>query len=130
MKTKKIVKLKDGDVIKYNDMHPKYGKAEFAICPIFKYGKLKKVLIYPRQQETDVYYYEIECHNQTDFQLLSWTHKGYENPWTWMYFYCKEHKCLAMNTYVPLGTDTLSFNSMSSFHLMFDKAEDPNNESN
>lgn len=121
---KKVVKLKEGDVIKYKDLHESYGKAEFVFCPIFKYGKLKKMLIYPQQQETDIKCYEIECHNQIDFNLQSWTHKGYEVPWTWIYFYCKEHKCVSMRTYVPLGTNTLSFSNISSLSLLFDKVEE------
>lgn len=126
--TKKIVKLKDGDVIKYKDIDEKYGKMEFVFCPIFKYGKLKQMLIYPQQPIDNVHYYEIECYKQQDFNIMSWTHQGFEHPWTWMHFYCKEHKCLAIRTYVPIGTDTLKINNMSSLTLIFEKSEDPNDE--
>ena len=123
-KNKKIVKLKEGDVIKYNWMHKDYGRAEFNFCPIFKYGKLKKLLIYPRQQDTDVLYYELECYNQRDFNFQSWQHKGIEIPWAWIYFYCKEHKQLAMNVYAPKNTNVIKFSNMSGLTIIFESDKD------
>ena len=96
MKKRKRIVLKPESKIKYIGLTEKWGKAEFQVCPIFKYGKLKKVLIYPRQQDTK-YYYEIPANNQKEFQFASWTHKGIENPWVWRMVWCKEHKTISYN---------------------------------
>lgn len=116
----KIVKLKPDEFIEYSWKHSSYGRAEFDICPVFKYGKLKKMLIYPRQQETDVGCYEIDCYNQTTFTISSWTHKGIENPWAWRYFFCKEHKQLEMSVYVPPMTNKITIRQGSDFGLIFE----------
>ena len=43
----KLIADKDYPIIPYTK---EYGVAEFTCCPIYKYGKLKKIYLYPRQQ--------------------------------------------------------------------------------
>lgn len=129
MKNRKVIKLKWGNtygtsdyspIIQFDDMHPMYGRAEFQICPIFKYGKLKKVIIYRVQQETNEIY-EIKAQGQKEFQICSWQHKGVDNPNIWREFWCKEHKTICHEVYVPKDTNTIEFESLSSFGIRFVK---------
>lgn len=108
--------------IKFEPMHKDYGRAEFDICPVFKYGKLRKVLVFRRQQETNEVY-EIEAQGQKEFQIATWTHKGFENPYIWRNWWCKEHKTIAFSVYVPKGTNIMNFDSLSAFGIRFDKEE-------
>jgi len=126
----KIVKLKWGKKygdkdyspkISFKDVHKDYGRAEFEIRPIFKYGKLKEFLIYPKQQETNVFYYVIEAQNQREFQISSWTHKGFANPNIWLEFWCKEHKTICHRVYVPKDTNIITFENLRTFNIRFDK---------
>ena len=132
----KIIKLKWGKnygaedfspKIKFDDMHPKYGHAEFQICPIFRYGKLKKVILYRSQQETSEGY-EIPAFNQKEFQICTWTSQGFEHPNIWREFWCKEHKCICHEVYVPKGTNTIEFDSLSVFGIRFVKKEKNNDK--
>ena len=107
-------------VIRFKPRHDKYGHAEFTICPIFKYGKLKKVFVFRRQQDTSECY-EIEAQDQKEFQIGTWTHKGFDVPNIWMNWWCKEHKTIAFAVYVPIQTNIIEFDSLSTFGIRFDK---------
>ena len=131
MSEEEIIKLKWGNgkkygekgynpVIKFEPMHKKYGRVEFEICPIFQYGKLKKVLVFRRQQETNECY-EIEAQDQKEFQIMSWTHKGVDNPNIWRNFWCKDHKTICFNVNVPNNTNIIEFSNLSLFGIQFDK---------
>ena len=135
MSKQKIIKLAWGNgkkygekgynpVIKFEPKHENYGSAEFDICPIFKYGKLKKIFVFRRQQETSECY-EIEAQDQKEFQISTWTHKGFDIPNIWRNWWCKDHKTIAFSVYVPQQTDILVFDSLSTFGMYFDK-EDKN----
>ncbi|MEK0338014.1 MAG: hypothetical protein QQN41_11330 [Nitrosopumilus sp.] len=131
MSKRKIIKLKFGNgkkygekgynpIIKFDPIHKRYGRAEFDICPIFKYGKLKKIFVFRRQQETDECY-EIEAQDQKEFQINTWTHKGFDNPNIWMNFWCKDHKTICFRVYVPPRTNIIEFDSLSTFEIRFDR---------
>lgn len=107
-------------VIRFKPMHDRYGHAEFEICPVFKYGKLKKIFVFRRQQETSECY-EIEAQGQKEFQIMTWTHKGFDVPNIWMEFWCKEHKTICHRVYVPKQTDIIVFDNLSTFGIRFDK---------
>lgn len=49
----KIKEIKIKDKIKYKAIDKVYGRAEFQICPVFKYGYLKEIFIYRLQQNKD-----------------------------------------------------------------------------
>lgn len=132
----KIIKLKWGNgkkygqkgfspVIRFKPVHEKYGRAEFDICPIFKYGKLQKVFVFRRQQETDETY-EIEAQGQTAFEISTWLHKGFEHPRIWRNWWCKEHKTIAFSVYVPPQTNIIKFDSLSTFEIKFDREDKEN----
>lgn len=121
----KLIKITSEDKIKYVPITEKYGRAEFEFCPVFKYGKMKKIFIYPRQQEVD-YYYELETNNQKQFQITSWIHKT-DSPKIWIEYWCKEHKTICHRVYVPNNTDTLEFESLSVFEIRFVKGEENEN---
>ena len=112
---RKLITLKEGDKIKFVPCTDKYGRAEFVFCPIFKYGKLKKVYIYPVQQPDKECYYEVDCQDQVEFQISSWTHKGLEHPNIWMTMWCKEHKAVSYRVYFDKKCDVLEFDNMSAF---------------
>ena len=134
MKKTKTIKLKWGKKygtedfspkIPFKDMHEKWGHAEFHICPIFKYGKLKKVMVYRAQQETNECY-EIPAFGQKEFQIYTWKSEGFEHPNIWKEFYCKEHKTICHEVYVPRGTNVIEFDSLSVFGIRFVKKEAKN----
>lgn len=116
----KKIEVKDGSVIPYVWKTERLGRAEFQFCPIWKYGKLRELFIYPKQQENKSNYWHLHGLKCIDFQLKSWTHKGIENPWAWLYFWCEEHKCMGMNVYVPLDTSKLLVSVSSGLTIIFE----------
>jgi hypothetical protein len=100
------------DKILYDARHPKYGRAEFQICPIFKYGKLKQVIITRAQQDRQDRQFILnvakDMPNANMFQIEAWTHLT-ESPRIWREFWCKEHKTICHETYVPPVTDEMVF---------------------
>ena len=107
-------------VIRFKALHDRYGRAEFDICPIFKYGKLKKIFVFRRQQDK-AECYEIEAQGQKEFQIGTWTHKGFDVPNVWRNWWCKDHKTIAFSVYVPPQTDIITFDCLSTFGIHFDK---------
>ena len=105
------------DKIKYKDRTERLGRAEFLFCPIFKYGRLNRLVIYRLQQESDESYYidfsELGT-KITSFNFTSWTHKGIDEPNIWLNQWCKEHKTISFRVYVPINTDTIEFEIFSS----------------
>jgi hypothetical protein len=98
--------------IKYNPIHERYGRAEFAICPVFKRGILKEIFLYRRQQDIDESYHidliKLGYLKTRCFDISSWSHKT-EDPKIWRNPYCKEHKCVSFWVYVPNNTNTIEF---------------------
>ena len=127
----KPIKLKWGNGKKYGEkgynptirfapMHKDYGHAEFDICPVFKYGKLKRVFVYRRQQGTNEAY-EIEAQNQKEFSISTWEHKGFDIPRIWRNWWCEDHKTITFSVYVPKQTNIIEFSSLSTFGINFDE---------
>ena len=120
-KLKEII-LSGSAEIKYIYMDSDYGRAEFSLCPIYKYGKLKKIHIYPLQQKNiDCFYTYIVSNYCISWSLTAWTHKGIDEPRTWIYRWCKEHKCLSMRVYVPNYTSKIVFEPLSNLQIRFEK---------
>ena len=92
--------IEAGDKIPYVSHTEKYGLAEFVICHVFKRGYLKELYITPNQQETNIQYHLIV---PPDFKINTISYGGmYPNdPRVWFTFWCKEHKCYALEMYVP-----------------------------
>lgn len=93
--------LKPGARVFFHATHPRYGRAEFEFCHVFKRGKLQTVFIYPRQQEVAPIYYRIDCKGRSEFCVGSWGHHGLSEPRIWQQYYCREHKGFVMRVYVP-----------------------------
>lgn len=111
-----------GPEIRFKPMHKDYWHAEFDICPVFKNGKLKKVFVCRRQQGINECY-EIEAQNQKEFQIATWTFKGFDLPNIWMNWWCKEHKTIGFSVYVPKQTNIITFDSLSTFCIRFEKED-------
>lgn len=109
----------EGSSIEYKWLDTDYGRAEFALCPIWKYGKLVKLYIYHKQQKDIKHFYSVDL-NCDSLNLISWTHKNKELPWAWMYVWCKEHKCMSIQVYVPPNTSKLTISALSGLGIIFD----------
>lgn len=113
MNKQTIKEITFNDKIQFDALHPSYGRAEFIICPVFKYGYMKELYIQPIQQERNdgIQSWVIKIGSEfrlTTFSIRGWVHRGQE-PRIWRQWYCKEHNTIAHEFYVPDGTDTLRF---------------------
>jgi hypothetical protein len=124
----KIIKLKPKDKIKFVPITERWGRAEFEICPVFKYGYLREIWIVPRQQEIHDTRYLLEIPKEfktREFSITAWTHKNIDLPDIWRNFWCKEHKTICFETYVPNNTNVLTFEiyHLTGVNLRFDKED-------
>ena len=115
------VEIKDGATISYAWRTDSLGKAEFHICPIWKRGKLVEVCIYPAQQEYMHEYWVLRGLHCETLQVMSWSHKGVEEPRIWLFGWCKDHKCMTMSVYVPPFTTHIEISIGSTLDIIFDK---------
>lgn len=102
-------------IIKYKDVHPTYGRAEFTFCPVFKRGYLHKLWIYRKQQgEPGGFVFDVykEYPRINQFAIKAWIHKT-ESPRIWQNGWCKEHNCVQFDVYVPKNTSRIVFSFMS-----------------
>lgn len=107
-----VVEIKSTDVIKYRYNHKRFGRAEFILCPVFKRGYMQKLFIYRKQQgESGAFVLDVAkvCPRVSQFMVETWTHKT-EAPRIWKNFWCKEHKCISFEVYVPPLTRKMVFN--------------------
>jgi hypothetical protein len=96
--------------------HPNYGRAEFVICPQFKYGRIKRVYLTTKQQEPHRGWVFPEI-NSDSYSISSWV--GLEKPKVWLTFWCKEHKTPTTYFYVPPNSEFLDIQILSTFSLFF-----------
>lgn len=116
--------LKNGDEVTFVPHTKNYGRAEFAFCPVWKRGEVMEVYIYPCQQpDSATEYWVVKSGFSTSFQVNAWTHKGIDNPWHWIYTWCKEHKCMSFRSYVPNQSNKFTVQVMSTLAIHFDRAE-------
>ena len=109
----KIVELCLNSKIKYTYRTPHLGRAEFEICPVFKRGYIEKVYIYRAQQyeEQSAYVLDLKklgLRRTNTFDITAWGHLT-DEPRVWRNYWCKEHKAICFETYVPNGTDIIEF---------------------
>lgn len=119
--------LKDGDIVEFDwkDMNPptpgqSLGRAEFAICYKWKYGKLDDVYITPQQQRNVKFNYKIEGYGADSLSVESYAHKGFDNPKIWIHGWCKEHKCPFFRVYPPANVKHFRISTLSSLCINFD----------
>lgn len=92
------------------------GHAEFVLCPVYNRKKvISKLYIYPKQQKDQKYFFVIKNKNSDNSGLnlgclLINNELQHTNVWTT--YYCKEHKTMALQLYVPKFSKQLhvSFN--------------------
>ena len=92
-----------------------WGTAEFGICTHFVRGRLTELYL-TRQQQPDEkekgYYINLKedfpNFRVTCFMICAWSHKT-ADPRIWRQWWCKEHKAICHETYVPRNTDTIEF---------------------
>ncbi len=100
----------------FKNSHPNYGRAEFAICPQFKYGRIKRVYLTTRQQEPQRGWVFPEV-NSDCYSISSWV--GLDEPRVWLTNWCKEHKTQMTSFYVPDNSEFLDIHILSTFSLYF-----------
>lgn len=103
--------IKVNDVIPYVWRTDNYGVAEFELCPVFKNGYMEKLFIYRKQQiERDAFVINIKKTGLKikTFMVESWISRT-EAPRIWRNMWCKEHKCVLFEVYVPHDTNQIKF---------------------
>jgi len=112
--------LVDRQKVPFVGMTRNLGRAEFVVCPVFKYGKLREFYMYPAQQENVEFYYVARNKNGwRDFGVNSWS--GVDAPKIWLHSWCKEHKCQSFRLYVPNDAEWFQASFLSSFGIYFGK---------
>lgn len=99
------------------------GRAEFIFCPEWHRTRLKKLTICPVQQRDMTYFYTIDC-NAKDLTISSWTHKGISEPHLWRHVWCVEHRCMAIQAYVPPESNYFSVQILTSLMIYFGRVGD------
>lgn len=108
--------LKDGDVISFEEMHLNYGRAEFSICLVYKYGKLRETYLNRVQQGQFEEFKISTSYGAMDFSATG----NYPNdPRFWIFGYCREHKSPFTRLYVPSGTSRFTVSTGSGVRLLF-----------
>lgn len=69
---------------------------------------MRELLIFPKQQRVKVGCYRLPLPSGITTFLFRSEHP-HDDPWAWRMSWCKEHKTVSYEVYVPDGTDTLSF---------------------
>jgi hypothetical protein len=73
------------------------GRAEFRVCLKFKKGMTCEFWVYPVQTHlTDCWHW---VGNYYDFTVNAY--HGLKSEGAWLFYYCKEHKCISFNVYAP-----------------------------
>ena len=69
-----IIEVKNEIIVPFQLMDHEYGRAEFAVCPKFKYGKLSEFWVYPLQQRRTECWHVSNC--AEDFSISSFGPDG------------------------------------------------------
>jgi len=76
------------------------GRAEFVICTKYKYGKAHEFWVTPLQQRDAKYYWHYTGYID-ELGITFSAYEGLDNPYVWMSGWCKEHKAVFNEVYVP-----------------------------
>ncbi len=94
-----------------------YGRAEFQFCPVFKRGIMTDLYIYRRQQPQEPEQgYHIDLSKDPHWKIDCFSLESeiyFDKPDTWRNFWCKEHKTISFETYVPSETKFIQFEGFS-----------------
>ena len=113
----KIIEL--GESITYVPRTKEYGCAEFSICLIFKRGHIRGCYIYPIQQVTNTYY-RVTIPDTLKLRIIYFSSHYPDEPRIWRTWWCKEHKCHALEFYVPKEGNSFTVNCSMGDTLLFD----------
>lgn len=102
------------DIIKFKDLDTEYGRGEFVFCPVFRNGRMEELYITAVQQNRTDTRWKLRLEGDIKiFCIQSWGLSSSEAklkvPWVWREWWCKDHKAIAHEVYVPDGANTLSF---------------------
>jgi len=103
------IKVEKPIFIPFKWLTHKYGRAEFLVCPIYKRGKLIEYFIYAKQQENITNYWHFYNERQ-EKDLFITSYNGLKDPTVCRTFYCKEHKTICIELYVPVHAQYLKLN--------------------
>jgi hypothetical protein len=118
-----VKELSDGDMVAFSSATQKYGHAEFTFCPVWKRRKLDALYIFRRQQENVACSYVIRSGYSTALAVGSWTHQGVTEPRIWRHWWCRDHKCMAFDCYVPINSDRFTVRVGSDISVYFELKE-------
>lgn len=114
-----LVELKENVQYPFTWRTDNWGVAEFGVCPVYKYGKLKEFHMHSLQQGVRNHYLYKFDYTPYDWSISSWTHKGIEAPRIWIFFWCKEHKSQSFRFYVPHNSTYFTISTLSNFSINF-----------
>ena len=103
MKLQKREIYEDYKEIPFTWLTQEYGKAEFVFCPVVRNNKIRRVLIYPKQQPGAKEYFIITNEDGwegIDFGVLL-VNSQLSHPIIWKTYFCKKHKSYSIQMYVP-----------------------------
>lgn len=107
------IEIKDGDTIPFIEYTQRLGRAEFIICPVYKYGCLNEVFIYRKQQEEIKDFYHWKSLGRVKRELNFSSFDGLSDAKIWRTFFCKEHKTNSIELYVPIESSKILFHVYS-----------------
>jgi hypothetical protein len=129
MTTPKQIEYKEitfEDKISYTQMTHDYGRAEFEICPVFKYGRITDLFIVRAQQPAEKeqgYHMNLlkELPSYRINELMIEAQFGLDKPDVWRNWWCKIHRAVCFETYVPNGSTFIKFDAFlgNSFRIQF-----------
>ena len=126
MSALKCRELKENDMVRFDASSERYGTAEFIFCFVLKRGKLKELFIWPSQQANVTEFFHVALpYAPQQFGVSAWTHKEMDEPRSWMFFWCREHRCVAMRVYVPKQAKCFRVHFGSWFRIIFDTTCEP-----
>jgi hypothetical protein len=109
--------------IPFQWMHKSYGRAEFQICVQWKRRRVEDLWIYPKQQErVPDEYWHAKINGRSNSVALT-GYDGLDYPNVWYTFWCKEHKCQALELYVPSESRVLWISILSTLSIGFKKGK-------
>jgi hypothetical protein len=119
--------LTDGDVVHFVPATARLGRAEFTFCSVWKRRKLGALYIYRRQQEATGVgadrSYVVRSGYSNALTVGSWS--GVDEPRIWRHWWCREHKCMGFDCYVPTNSDRFTISTGSSLRVHFELKEMP-----
>lgn len=102
-KVETLIEMTEGSQWKvpFEYSHPELGRAEFTVCVRWSRGRIREMWLYPRQQKRYEQGWHFPRLSSDSLGIGSWNHKGLDDPKVWRMWWCKEHRCMATEFYVP-----------------------------